>query len=218
MGNGENAAVVKLRSSGGPSPRQTLKASPASIRYFLGILTRDASDKDIGERFLRVREAKAQADTKYLVEALRDPDNRSAAAEYLADLGAIEAIPPLMRLLDVADPYVRAAAAQALGRLGAWEALPRLREIAADDQDFVRSWAIGAIGDIGDPEDVDLLISLLADPSMRVRAAAALALGLFRDPKAAEPLRAARARLRRSPLEWCLYRRLYKRAAKASCV
>ncbi len=133
-------------------------------------MTRDATHKDSGEQFLRVRKAKAHADTQYLIEALRDPDNRSTAAGYLADLGALEAIPPLVRLLDAADPHVRAAAAEALGRLGGLEALPRLREIAGDDEDFVRSWAIGAIGRIGDPQDVDVLIPLLADSSMRVRA------------------------------------------------
>jgi hypothetical protein len=51
-------------------------------------------DKDFGERFFRIREAKARADTRYLIDALRNPDHRSTAAGYLADLGAHEAIAP----------------------------------------------------------------------------------------------------------------------------
>jgi HEAT repeat protein len=169
-GNGRNPALVKYLVKCG----NKLRASRSSTTQSLGARR---YGQGLRERFFRVREAKARADTRYLIDALHDPDYPSTAAGYLADLGAHEAIPPLLRLLDAADPHVRAAAAEALGRLGGSEALPRLREIADDDEDFVRCWAIGAIGRIGDPKDVDLLIPLLADPSMRVSAATALALG-----------------------------------------
>jgi HEAT repeat protein len=178
-------------------------------------LSRDASTNDSVKRFRRIYEAKERGDTNYLIETLRDPDHRIMVAKYLGELGAVEATQPLLRLLDAADPDVRVAAAKALGGLGAREALPQLREITLHDQDDgVRSWAIGALGDIGDPGGVDLLVPVLRDSSWRVRAAAALALGRLGDPKALEPLRATRRELRRSPVEWYLYRRVYNRAIK----
>jgi HEAT repeat protein len=92
----------------------------------------------------------------------------------------------------------------------------RLREIALHDEEpFVRSWAIGALGEIGDPEGVDLLVPLLRDSSWRVRGGAAIALGRLSDARALRPLREARRRLRRSPLEWWIYRRGYNEAIEA---
>jgi hypothetical protein len=65
---------------------------------------------------------------------------------------------------------------------------------------------------IGHPDDLELLLSLLDDPSLRVRSSAALALAELGDRKALEPLRRARRRLRRSPVEWYWHRRLYNEA------
>jgi HEAT repeat protein len=170
---------------------------------------------DYAERAGRIRAAKERGDVPYLTEALRDPDHRWLAAKYLGDLGAVQAAEQLIRLLDAADPQVRIAAAQTLGRIRAPAARPRLQEVAFDDEEpGVRSWAIGALGEIGDRDDVDLLLPLLDDPSLRVRGATALALGRIGDPKALVPLRSARSKLRRSPLEWYWHRRLYNQAIK----
>ena len=175
---------------------------------------RERTDAD--ERLRQIWAAKRNGDAEYLIGALRDPDYRSTAAKFVGELGAVEAIDPLLPLLEAPDPHARAAAATALGDLGARQALRRLREMAAhDEESFVRSWAIPALGVIGDPSDVDLILPFLGDPSARVRGAAALALGQLGDVRALEPLRAARKELRRSPMEWHLHRRVYKRSINA---
>jgi HEAT repeat protein len=174
------------------------------------------SKDDWTERRRLIVAAKDRGDGRYLTEALLDPDHRALAAKYVGELGVAEAANSLLRLLVANDPQVRAAAATALGQLGSEDALPRLREVALHDEEaFVRSWAIGALGKIGDPEDVALLVPLLEDSSWRVRAGTVLALGCLGDARSLQPLRTARRRLRRSPLEWRIYRRMYNDAIEA---
>jgi HEAT repeat protein len=171
---------------------------------------------DADERLLRIWAAKRNGDAQYLIGALRDPDYRATAAKFVGELEVVEAIDPLFPLLEAADPHARAAAATALAQLGARQALPRLREMAAhDEESFVRSWVVAALGEIGDPSDVDLILPFLSDPSARVRGAAALALGQLGDVRALEPLWAARKKLRRSPVEWHMHRRVYKQSLDA---
>jgi HEAT repeat protein len=173
----------------------------------------DFDDRDFHGRYLAIRAARDRHDVPYLIEALRDPDHRATAAKYVADLEADEATPHLLRLLDARDPHVRTSAVKALGGFRAREALPAIREIAAsDEEDFVRSWAVDAIGKIGGTDETELVINFLRDPSMRVRAAAALALGRRGDSTALGPLKDAKPKLRKAPLEWHLYRRVYKDA------
>lgn len=170
----------------------------------------------LSDPLVQIYAARDRGDVEYLTRALIDPENRMFAAEFLGKLGAVEATEPLMRLLDASDRNVRISAMQALGRLRARAAIPRLREVAiGDESDGVRSWAIDALGDIGDEEGVEQLISLLGDPSWRVRAAAAIALGKLGDIRALKPLRRARWQIRKSPVEWYLYRRVYNRAINA---
>ncbi len=163
-----------------------------------------------------IQDAKRRGDVDFLIAALRDPEHRTGVAESLADMGAVAAIPPLIRLLDAADPHVRSTAARALGRLGASEALIRLREIALEDEEaFVRAWAIDALGHLGDARAVDFLLPLLRDDSARVRGATALALGQLGDLRALEPLQVARRHLRRSPWEWYAHGRVYRQAVES---
>jgi HEAT repeat protein len=172
--------------------------------------------EDWHARFLAVREAKERGDRAFLIGALLDPDHRSWAAKFLGELKAAEATQPLLHMVDARDPHARAAAATALGQIGAFGARSRLRELVGEDDDaMVRSWAVAALGEIGHPDDVAFLVPRLEDPSSRVRGAAALALGNLGDPRALEALRRARRRLRQSPHEWYLQRKVYNRAIKA---
>jgi HEAT repeat protein len=165
------------------------------------------------ERFAAVQRAKERRDTDYLIGALVDPVHRVHAAVYLGQLEAVEATGPLLRLLDAADPTVRYHAAQSLGWIGAEKARSRLRETATEDEgDGVRAGAVWALGDIGDRSDLEFLIPFLDDPSLRVRGSAVSALGKLGDSRAVEPLRRARRRLRRSPLEWYWHRKVYNDA------
>jgi hypothetical protein len=168
---------------------------------------------DHDEGFGELWKARERNDRQYLIRALVDPDYRVRAATFLGQLQAEEATEPLLRLLDANDPYVRLTAARSLGWIGAEEVRPRLRELALEDDDAgVRSWAVSALGDIGSSGDLGFLLPLLKDPSLRVRGSAALALGDLGDPQALGPLRRARRRLRRSPLEWYWHRGAYNKA------
>jgi HEAT repeat protein len=144
------------------------------------------------EAIQRVRVAWSEGDSGYLMRALTDPVTRSWAARYLGKLGAIEAIPPLLRLLHASNPHARMAGADALGMLEATEAAEPLAELAEEDPDeAVRSRAVTALGRIGDERTVPLLIRLLASPSRWVRMNAAEALGRFADESGVPAVRAA---------------------------
>src|SRR5690348_12813712 len=94
-------------------------------------MTFDEHDAD--QRLARVLAAKDASDVAFLRASLRDPDNRHIAATFLGELGATEAAPEVVRLLDANDPLARSNAARALGLLGARESLPRLIELAESD-------------------------------------------------------------------------------------
>lgn len=176
-------------------------------------MTSNPAATDLLQRRQTLYAARDRGDSEYLIAALLDPDHRKLAAKFLGDLQVVAATRPLLRLLDATDPHVRVVAIDALGRLGVEEARAPLRELARnDDEAMVRAWAIDALGKFGEAEDVEFLIGALKDSSARVRGAAALALGRAGDERAIEPLRAARRRLRRSPADWYLHRRVYNDA------
>src|SRR5260221_10454745 len=93
------------------------------------------------ERLKAIFLAKQRQDVGSLIDALRDDEHRPMAAKFLGDLGAAEAAPGLLRMLDARDARARRAAARALGRLRVSEATPRLSEVAQSDADAVtRAW------------------------------------------------------------------------------
>jgi HEAT repeat protein len=154
-------------------------------------------DKAEEEAIKEVLAAKARKDTSFLLRALEDPHARTYAARYLWRLGAVEAVPALLRLLRATDPGARSAGAQALGRLRASEAVPDLIQMAQSDPDLApQTHAIGALGRIGDKRAQPVLLPLLESPSWFVRASTAWALGQFADSTAIAPLRAASKRER----------------------
>jgi len=166
------------------------------------VTTRE-SQQDRVDRLRAINAAKERDDVPFLVEALEDPDWRVRAVMLLGDLGATEAVPAVMPLLDDPDPEVRLFAAQTLGRLGAVEAAPRLRELAFEDEhERVRMWGATALADLGDPEAVRANVELLSASSMWVRATGAYQLDYLGDPQALEALEAARPRLLASPSAW----------------
>jgi HEAT repeat protein len=142
--------------------------------------------------FERLADAKSRGDVPYLIDAFRDPKARYYAAQCLGDLGAKEAIPPLIRLLHAGERASRSSAADALARMGALEAVPEIISRLEVEEDFApRSWMISALGRLGDDAALEPLTRLLADPDVRVRLAAARALGMLGNPEAIEPLRYA---------------------------
>ena len=181
-------------------------------------MRRGVRSADYDERLKRLFEARSQGDTAFLIESLRrDPETAPLAASWLANQGVAEAIPALVRMLDVSDSFARSAAVRALDALGPPElAKARLIEIAKHDDDrFVRSSASTALGGFRDHALTPLLISLLRDPDWPVRSGAAIGLGRLGDKTALGPLRAGLRGLWRSPFRWYVQRLAYKRAIQA---
>jgi HEAT repeat protein len=75
-----------------------------------------------------------------LITALKDEDRwvRYIAADALANIGAVHAIPALIALLDDPDQDVRFAVAAAIGKLGGSKALPQLTTMLKTDNGYVR--------------------------------------------------------------------------------
>jgi HEAT repeat protein len=163
-------------------------------------------------RFRAIRLAKLQGDVDTLVAALADPDYRTSAARYLADVGAEEAAPAVERLLDAGDPVVRAIAAKVLGRLGARGAVPRLIEVAErDPSDVVQSYAVEALRKLNDVRARPILEHIVAThDQVSLRRGAALALERVGNKRSVLVLNEA---LRREPL---LRRLRYYRAIRAA--
>jgi HEAT repeat protein len=143
----------------------------------------------------RVRIAQRDGDVAYLLRALGDPIVRSWAARFLGKLGATEAAPALVRLLDATDPKARVASVDALRKLRAAEATRQLIALAEADPDLaVQTHAIAALGDIGDELAPPVLENLLESRNWLVRTGAARALGRCAGEEAVPALRAASKR------------------------
>jgi HEAT repeat protein len=115
-----------------------------------------------------------------LIAALRHEDatTRALAAGKLADLGAVEAVGPLLDVLrDDRDAHVREEAARALGMLGDPAAVdPLLTALRSDRGDHVREEAAAALGQLGDSRAVTPLTQARSDRHVMVRRAAEIAL------------------------------------------
>ena len=118
-----------------------------------------------------------------LIDLLRDPDNRAAAAAVLGDIGpeAEAAVPALARALEDSDDDVRRTSADALGDIGpaAEAAVPALARALDDTDASVRSNAATALGDLGPVARaaVPALVRALRDGDPDTRWASAEALG-----------------------------------------
>jgi HEAT repeat protein len=173
------------------------------------------TEERLNDRIQAVRSAHAHGDVEYLRAALADPDVRSWAARFLGKLGAIEAIPELVRLLSVHDPRTRMASVDALGMLGDRENLPQLISLAVGDPDFgVRMHAIAALGRIGDPRAESPLVDLLGDSNWMITEAAAAALGSVGSQSAIPAIEGAAAK--RSFLARGAYRKAVRRIRRAA--
>ena len=114
-----------------------------------------------------------------------DPDVVMFACQILGQIGAPEAGPPLMRLLQHDHVNVVQAVIEALGKLQARDAVPRLIEILGEDA-WLQLAATDALGEIGDPLAVPVLVGLV--PESFVAEAALEALRKVAAPVAAEKL------------------------------
>ena len=113
---------------------------------------------------------------------------RVEAIRSLAELGAAQAVPPLIAIADAkaSDPNLRLEAVTALGQLRAAEAIDLLIEAITDPWPTMRAAAFIALARI-DPDTLLSAVSGLdADRHWSVRAALATALGTL-DAERAPP-------------------------------
>ena len=137
----------------------------------------------------------------FLEAAKRSPAELKAAAESLADLGAINASEGLQRLLSHRDDSVRAQAQKSLTRLQLLNA-GHLMGRAKDSDDAIRSSAITNLGTLKHAEAAAVLIQALGhDDRTHIRRMAALSLAKLGDrthaPALIEALTDGDARVRR---------------------
>ena len=149
---------------------------------------------DSRQRRTKIFQARLVKDVDYLVGALREPEYRPLAAQFLGSLRADSAAPAIMSLLDASDASARRAAIEALGRLR-WElARPQLRDIVREDPDeYNRLCALVALAAIGGDAALDDLAPYLRHSRWNFRRAAAFSLGVLGDERAIELLRRAKA-------------------------
>jgi HEAT repeat protein len=156
--------------------------------------------KDFRNRIVRAKiDGDIEAMLRLLQESalLGDPGDRRMTAKYLGDLGAQEAVKPLIRLLSADDVGMRSQAADSLSKIGATEAVPELlKRLRLEERFAPRAWTIEALGRLGDSQAVEPLCKLLSDDHVLIRQAAAEALGKIGDPSALEPLQESAARER----------------------
>jgi HEAT repeat protein len=129
-----------------------------------------------------------------LVDGLRDPTEGRYAARFLGDVGAIEAIPELVRHLRSADPHMRSPVLISLGKLHATSAIPRIEEAAAsDDVPWVRAAAVEAAEGVMPLESLrPLLHRALQDTGWNARFVAARTLERVGDSSDLPSLKAAK--------------------------
>jgi HEAT repeat protein len=106
---------------------------------------------------------------------------RWAAAEALAWIGAAEAVPLILNLLQDRYWMVRISAIRALLEMGDPTAVQPISYLLLDSHTTVREAAAEALGILGDPSGIPALTAALADQESLVRLAAATALGRIPD-------------------------------------
>jgi HEAT repeat protein len=108
----------------------------------------------------------------------RDPAIRARAADALAQLGDVESVPLLRRVIRAdRDDHVREEAAVALGRLGDVDSLADLvAALEHDRSSHVREEAALALGRLRDERAIEPLLGAMADRYTMVRRAAVEAL------------------------------------------
>jgi HEAT repeat protein len=125
------------------------------------------------ERVRRLIIAKQEGDTDYLIKSAleeAEPSTRTIAIRYLVKLNAIDAIPSLIRLLNVQNESVRIAAVKSLGQLKAADALQELERILDTDADgAARAWALISISQLDNAIALEMARKYCGDPDWKLR-------------------------------------------------
>ena len=126
-----------------------------------------------------------------ILKTLHDPrpDTRRLAAEMLARMGSMMAVPDLVERLSDEDASVRAAATGALADLGAKAAFGEIILGFDDPDDAVREETLASLPKLGvdsSPELIRTLESLLRDNNIKISSHAAVALIYLGEVEAAQ--------------------------------
>ena len=126
-----------------------------------------------------------------ILKTMQDPrpDTRRLAAEMLARMGSMLAVPDLVERLADEDASVRAAATRSLADLGAKAVFGRVILGLDDSDDIVREETLAALPKLGvdsSPELVRTLERMLKDRNVKISSHAAVALIYFGESKTAK--------------------------------
>ncbi len=120
-----------------------------------------------------VHRARKRGDVEYLLGALSDVDRRVRwlAIAGLGELGAREAIRPLLRLAESGgDEPTRNIAVNAVGKIKDPDVNERLHELAVDDPSYrIRLTSLAGLVNCGDRRAVTLLERILLTPDLAER-------------------------------------------------
>lgn len=107
-----------------------------------------------------------------VLHALREPAQLSGAAQALAEMRDLRALPELVRVSGLRDPRARAAAIDAIGALGDERARPTLLARLRDANPTVVAAAVRALSRAGHRDDARAVAALVDADDQRVREAA----------------------------------------------
>ncbi|EDN70822.1 PBS lyase HEAT-like repeat [Beggiatoa sp. PS] len=129
---------------------------------------------------------------KFLSKSFNPITNAHEYTNMMEKIGAsgnINAIAPLIELLQHPEPQIRSSTAEALGMLDHnGKAVKPLMALLSDRNSKVRSSAADTLGSLGNEQSVKPLIALLNDHNSLVRSNAAMALGRLDNTEALNPL------------------------------
>jgi len=100
---------------------------------------------------------------------------RTGAISQLGELGAVEAIGPLIKCLADDDQFVRLRSREALIKIGR-PAIPALKKAISDDNPYRRLGAAIALGELGEKEAIPVLYEIMTTAELKDRPTVANAL------------------------------------------
>jgi len=154
---------------------QARQAAPAVAR-----LLTDRDPQEVYKAVVALGLLGGRAWVPKILPLLASEEVRVAAAGALGNLGAREAVRPLLERLGDREPEVRAAAAQSLGILKATEAIPRLTALLADGNEFVQSSVLNALSQLDAFEAVAAVDVVLIKSAHDIRTSALYTAGKIR--------------------------------------
>jgi HEAT repeat protein len=106
----------------------------------------------------------AREASETILSHLKEGSTLHAAAAAAAELGLVEAIPPLRKLLESKNEATISTAAGALAKLGDRNGIPRLRQLLGHASPDVRGSACLALALLGDRESTPQILAIARDP------------------------------------------------------